>query len=143
VEMSGRLSQIETSNPMLLGGVRVSARVDQRCQHRCDFADGGFCLLGNKCNGMRELVLNLFNQFATPHLSFLESKNSDTNRCVCHVLGYLLQAINFTICCSHERSTLFNLESETVSLSARKSKYSKRYRDHARGQKSLGWAQLN
>ena len=45
---------------MLLGGVRVSARVDERCQQHCDVADGGFYLLSNKCSGMRKLVVNLF-----------------------------------------------------------------------------------
>ena len=107
---------------MLRGGVRVSARVDERCQQHCDVADGSFYLLGNKCSGMRKLVVNLFYQFATPHLRVLECKNSDTYRCVCRVLGHLLQAIKFRICCSHERSTLFTVESETVSMGARKSK---------------------
>jgi len=109
---------------MLLGGVRVSARVDERCQQHRDTADGGIYLFGNKCSGMGKLVLNLFHQFATPHLRFLECKYSNTNRCVRHVCSYLLQAINFRICCSHERSTLFTVESETVSMGARKSKRS-------------------
>ena len=79
-----------TSKTMLLAGLSVVARVDQRSHHHGDLADCRFYLLCNERFGMREFFIDFFRQFAPPHLRLLEGENTDANRGVGQVFGFHL-----------------------------------------------------
>lgn len=96
------LVQWMTSKPMLLAGLGVAARVDERSHHHGDVADGRLYLFFNKRFGVRKFFFNLFSQFAPSNLSFLERKNTDANRGVGQIFGFHFYTIKVDIFVCHK-----------------------------------------
>ena len=66
-----------TSKPMLLAGLSVVARANERSEHHSDIADGRFNLLDNECFGVWKFFINFFGQFPPPDLCLLEGENTN------------------------------------------------------------------
>ena len=73
---------------MLLAGLSVVARGDQRSHHHGDVADGRFNLLDNESLGLWKFFINFFGKLAPSHLHLLEGENTDANGGVGQVFGF-------------------------------------------------------
>ena len=79
-----------TSEPILLAGLAVVARVEKRSHHHGDIADGRFSLLDDESLGLRKFFIDFFGKLASSHLHLLEGENTDANGGVGQFFGFHL-----------------------------------------------------
>ena len=86
---------------MLLAGLSVAARVDERIEHHRDVTNRRLNLFDNKRFGMWKFFVDFFGHFASSYLCFLKSENSDAHRSKDQVLGFRLQTIKVNVFICH------------------------------------------